>query len=70
MAGLGNLTYNVTVNDEVTKELEQLRNTIKTLQDKVTALEQFSVKVEDSTLKVFDENGTVRVQVFNFKEKQ
>lgn len=70
MAELGNITYNVTINDEVTKELEKLRDTVSALTDKVAILEKFPVKIEDGTLKVFDENGTVRVQVFNFKEKQ
>ena len=51
-------------------ELEQLRDTVSALTDKVAILEKFPVKIEDGTLKVFDENGTVRVQVFNFKEKQ
>lgn len=44
MASLGNLTYNVTINDEVTKELEQLRDTVNTLLDKVSVLESKDAK--------------------------
>lgn len=46
MASLGNLTYNITVNDEVTKELEKLQLTVNDLQNRVFLLEQFSIKTQ------------------------
>lgn len=39
MASLGNLTYNVTINDEVTKELEQLKKAVSSLQMQIAILE-------------------------------
>lgn len=39
MASLGNLTYSVTINDEVTKELDQLREAVSSLQLQMTLLE-------------------------------
>lgn len=44
MAELGNLTYNVTINDEVTKELEQLRDTVNNILNRVEALESKNSK--------------------------
>ena len=44
MAELGNLTYNVTVNDEVTKELEQLRDTVNITLNRVKVLESKNSK--------------------------
>lgn len=44
MAELGNLTYNITVNDEVTKELEQLRDTVNIILNRVKVLESKNSK--------------------------
>lgn len=44
MAEVGNLTYNVTVNDEVTKELEQLRDTVNIILNRVKVLESKNSK--------------------------
>lgn len=44
MAELGNLTYNVTVNDEVTKELEQLRDIVNIILNRVKVLESKNSK--------------------------